>query len=133
MAGRPTAPILARYRCFLPDLAGLAGLRRVGPGTRLSLPSETWGTPVRGRLMWRRGTKELRREHGVANDALGGTAKPSRAGGLLVCVVVIGWGDGAVRFMVGAAWPLVVGFSGLVVMIPIHAGVARGRWRGDSG
>ncbi len=31
--GRPTAPILARYRCFLPDLAGLAGLRRVGPGT----------------------------------------------------------------------------------------------------
>ena len=33
--GRPTAPILARYRCFLPDLAGLAGLRRVGPGTRV--------------------------------------------------------------------------------------------------
>jgi hypothetical protein len=32
-AGRPTAPVLARYRCFLPDLAGLAGLRRVGPGT----------------------------------------------------------------------------------------------------
>src|SRR5882757_3530657 len=31
--GRPTAPILTRYRCFLPDLAGLAGLRRVGPGT----------------------------------------------------------------------------------------------------
>ena len=40
MAGRPTAPVLARYRCFLPDLAGLAGLRRVGPGTRLSLPSQ---------------------------------------------------------------------------------------------
>jgi hypothetical protein len=39
--GRPTAPILARYRCFLPDLAGLAGLRRVGPGTRSSLPSPT--------------------------------------------------------------------------------------------
>jgi len=32
-AGRPTAPELARYRCFLPDLAGLAGFRRVGPGT----------------------------------------------------------------------------------------------------
>ena len=30
--GLPTAPVLARYRCFLPDLAGLAGLRRVGPG-----------------------------------------------------------------------------------------------------
>ena len=38
--GRPTAPILARYRCFLPDLAGLAGLRRVGPGTEESLPSQ---------------------------------------------------------------------------------------------
>ena len=37
--GDPTAPILARYRCFLPDLAGLAGLRRVGPGTEVSLPS----------------------------------------------------------------------------------------------
>jgi hypothetical protein len=35
--GRPTAPVVARYRCFLPDLAGLAGLRRVGPGTRLIL------------------------------------------------------------------------------------------------
>jgi hypothetical protein len=32
-AGLPTAHVLARYRCFLPDLAGLAGLRRVGPGT----------------------------------------------------------------------------------------------------
>ena len=28
---------MTRYRCFLPDLAGLAGLRRVGPGTRISL------------------------------------------------------------------------------------------------
>ena len=27
----PTAHIRARYRCFLPDLAGLAGVRRVGP------------------------------------------------------------------------------------------------------
>lgn len=27
----------SRYRCFLPDLAGLAGLRRVGPGTRFIL------------------------------------------------------------------------------------------------
>jgi len=36
--GRPTAPIITRYRCFLPDLAGLAGLRRVGPGTVTSLP-----------------------------------------------------------------------------------------------
>ncbi len=36
--GRPTAPVTTRYRCFLPDLAGLAGLRRVGPGTRTSLP-----------------------------------------------------------------------------------------------
>ena len=34
-----TAPIMTRYRCFLPDLAGLAGLRRVGPGTGTSLPS----------------------------------------------------------------------------------------------
>ena len=31
--GFPTAPVMARYRCFLPDLAGLAGSRRVGPGT----------------------------------------------------------------------------------------------------
>jgi hypothetical protein len=30
--GKPTAHTLARYRCFLPDLAGLAGLRCVGPG-----------------------------------------------------------------------------------------------------
>ena len=37
--GRPTAPIITRYRCFLPDLAGLAGLRRVGPGTGTILPS----------------------------------------------------------------------------------------------
>ena len=29
--GEPTAHALARYRCFLPDLAGLAGLRRAGP------------------------------------------------------------------------------------------------------
>ena len=29
--GFPTAHALARYRCFLPDLAGLAGLRRAGP------------------------------------------------------------------------------------------------------
>ena len=35
--GFPTAPVWARYRCFLPDLAGLAGIRRVGPGTRGSL------------------------------------------------------------------------------------------------
>ena len=27
----PAAHALARYRCFLPDLAGLAGLRRAGP------------------------------------------------------------------------------------------------------
>jgi Uma2 family endonuclease len=38
--GRPTAHALARYRCFLPDLAGLAGLRRVGPGTRLIIPPD---------------------------------------------------------------------------------------------
>jgi hypothetical protein len=30
--GYPAAHALARYRCFLPDLAGLAGLRRAGPG-----------------------------------------------------------------------------------------------------
>ncbi len=29
--GNPAAHALARYRCFLPDLAGLAGLRRAGP------------------------------------------------------------------------------------------------------
>jgi hypothetical protein len=39
--GRPTAPVITRYRCFLPDLAGLAGLRRVGPGTGTSLPLQT--------------------------------------------------------------------------------------------
>jgi hypothetical protein len=40
--GRPTAPIITRYRCFLPDLAGLAGLRRVGPGTGTILPLQTF-------------------------------------------------------------------------------------------
>jgi pectinesterase len=39
--GRPTAPVITRYRCFLPDLAGLAGLRRVGPGTDTILPLRT--------------------------------------------------------------------------------------------
>src|ERR1700731_4628054 len=28
---RPAAHARARYRCFLPDLAGLAGVRRAGP------------------------------------------------------------------------------------------------------
>src|SRR5260370_1221733 len=32
--GYPAAHALARYRCFLPDLAGLAGLSRAGPGRR---------------------------------------------------------------------------------------------------
>jgi hypothetical protein len=35
--GAPTAHARARYRCFLPDLAGLAGLRRVGPDASLIL------------------------------------------------------------------------------------------------
>jgi hypothetical protein len=29
--GEPAAHASARYRCFLPDLAGLAGIRRAGP------------------------------------------------------------------------------------------------------
>ncbi len=33
--GHPAAHALARYRCFLPDLAGLAGLRRAGPGSKI--------------------------------------------------------------------------------------------------
>ena len=33
---RPTAHARTRYRCFLPDLAGLAGRRRVGPMSDLS-------------------------------------------------------------------------------------------------
>src|SRR5271170_6456218 len=41
--GEPTAHTLARCRCFLPDLAGLAGLRRVGPGT----PPEYHRPPTR--------------------------------------------------------------------------------------
>ncbi len=28
---QPTAHARARYRCFLPDLAGLAGMHRAGP------------------------------------------------------------------------------------------------------
>ena len=39
-AGNPTAHAWARCRCFLPDLAGLAGLRRVGPGTGSMIPLE---------------------------------------------------------------------------------------------
>ena len=45
--GRPTAPIITRYRCFLPDLAGLAGLRRVGPGTGTILSLKTLLRPHR--------------------------------------------------------------------------------------
>src|SRR5437899_12822531 len=46
--GHPAAHALARYRCFLPDLAGLAGLRRAGPGktnfsTFVSLARENAG------------------------------------------------------------------------------------------
>src|SRR6516162_2377535 len=44
--GRPTAPVMTRYRCFLPDLAGLAGLRRVGPGTRPILTSSCRQKPT---------------------------------------------------------------------------------------
>src|SRR5258708_33027110 len=44
--GRPTAPVITRYRCFLPDLAGLAGLRRVGPGTGTSLPLPNHPSPA---------------------------------------------------------------------------------------
>jgi len=40
---------MTRYRCFLPDLAGLAGLRRVGPGTGIILPLRT-GLCLRGYL-----------------------------------------------------------------------------------
>ena len=40
--GWPTAPGVTRYRCFLPDLAGLAGFRRVGPGTRKEYHSKSW-------------------------------------------------------------------------------------------
>ncbi len=29
--GEPAAHVLTYYRCFLPDLAGFAGLRRAGP------------------------------------------------------------------------------------------------------
>jgi len=39
LTGRPAAHALARYRCFLPDLAGLAGLRRAGPGPFILTPS----------------------------------------------------------------------------------------------
>src|SRR5437016_7055261 len=53
--GRPTAPIITRYRCFLPDLAGLAGLRRVGPGTGTilslnTLSSQNRPTCIRAKL-----------------------------------------------------------------------------------
>jgi len=41
--GWPAAHTLARYRCFLPDLAGLAGLRRAGPGTPTMIPPKTGG------------------------------------------------------------------------------------------
>ena len=34
-----TAHVRARYRCFLPDLAGLAGVRRVGPMPDLNYSS----------------------------------------------------------------------------------------------
>ena len=32
VAGDPAAHARTRYRCFLPDLAGLAGMHRAGPG-----------------------------------------------------------------------------------------------------
>jgi len=46
---RPTAHARARYRCFLPDLAGLAGVRRAGPMPDLldfNIPDRT--LPFRG-------------------------------------------------------------------------------------
>ena|GEM_PF-4682061 len=43
--GRPAAHALARYRCFLPDLAGLAGLRRAGPGPTILTLSPHYGSP----------------------------------------------------------------------------------------
>src|ERR1700722_12165395 len=46
--GQPTAHALARYRCFLPDLAGLAGLRRVGPGTDRFYHSQQSGRMNKG-------------------------------------------------------------------------------------
>ena len=49
---------------------------------------------------------------------------------LLVCVVVIGWGT--VRsFHGGAAWPLIVGFVALAVLIPIHLGLQGKMARGQ--
>ena len=36
--GYPAAHARARYRCFLPDLAGLAGMRCAGPSAGSILP-----------------------------------------------------------------------------------------------
>src|SRR5438128_2202814 len=43
---RPTAHARARYRCFLPDLAGLAGRRRAGPMPDGSILTSGFGTNV---------------------------------------------------------------------------------------
>ena len=50
ITGHPAAHALARYRCFLPDLAGLAGLRRAGPGRSNSNTFARLRSVISGRI-----------------------------------------------------------------------------------
>jgi len=61
--GHPAAHALARYRCFLPDLAGLAGLRRAGPGTVI-LASSADALENRQTALVAQFRKNLPRRHG---------------------------------------------------------------------
>src|SRR5437588_8871019 len=49
-----TAHARARYRCFLPDLAGLAGVRRVRPMPDLNHSSIRKLAALAATLVWRR-------------------------------------------------------------------------------
>ena len=49
---RPTAHARTRYRCFLPDLAGLAGRRRVGPMPDLPNSNIPHGTLPASKLLF---------------------------------------------------------------------------------
>jgi hypothetical protein len=120
--GRPTAPILARYRCFLPDLAGLAGLRRVGPGTAFSLPSEDGdfylthepapASPIEVQARY----KDLQARHQREHDALAHTrSRVLRLLAFLVAVILF------ITFRSihasGSPWLLLASFIGVAALI----------------
>src|SRR5215467_11380024 len=67
---RPTAHERARYRCFLPDLAGLAGKRRAGPMPDIQYYQETGrGWNVARDWAWAPGSRQNHSTHEVVLKA----------------------------------------------------------------